>query len=265
MDFYKLLTDKLILLNSGSIVTNLICEPTTNQLQSLLKGSGNPEAEMRQVNSSAGLAVNFWRAYELCKPEAIVEFEWKKIVPLRWGRPANIDVVVRSNNVEDFYESKFLEPYYSNNEIPRESYFDESKYSSYTKDSAHSWVELFKRSSEFQYYNVTQLIRHLLAISKHMWKNPKYYCDKQINLVSVVWDMPDSFAAMYEGEIENALIQRRTVIRKEAEQCEKLLNDFIQEHLPMKNLFFKAIKYNNIIEQISDDELRSKLESQYFL
>lgn len=98
-----------------------------------------------------------------------------------------------------------------------------------------------------------------------MWKNPKYYCDKQVNLVSVVWDMPDSFAAMYEGEIENALIQRRTVIRKEAEQCEKLLNDFIQEHLPMKNLFFKAIKYNNIIEQISDDELRSKLESQYFL
>lgn len=265
MDFYKLLTDKLILLNSGSIVTNLICEPTTNQLQSLLKGSGNPEAEMRQVNSSAGLAVNFWRAYELCKPEAIVEFEWKKIVPLRWGRPANIDVVVRANNVEDFYESKFLEPYYSNNEIPRESYFDESKYSSYTKDSAHSWVELFKRSSEFQYYNVTQLIRHLLAISKHMWKNPKYYYDKQVNLVSVVWDMPDSFAAMYEGEIENALIQRRTVIRKEAEQCEKLLNDFIQEHLPMKNLFFKAIKYNNIIEQISDDELRSKLESQYFL
>ena len=259
------MTDTLISLNGGSLVTDLICMPTESQLQCLYKGDGNPEAEMRQVNSSAGLAVNFWRAYELCNPQASVEFEWKKMVPLRRGRRANIDAVVRTFHTEDFYESKFLEPYYSNNEIPKDSYFDESKYSSYTKDSAHSWVELFKRSSEFQYYNVTQLIRHLLAISKHMWKNPKYYCDKQVNLISVVWDMPDSFAAMYEGEIENALIQRRTIIRNEAEKCEKLLNDFIQEHLPMKNLVFKAIKYNNIIDQISDDELRSKLESQYFL
>ena len=79
MDFYKLLTDKLICLNNGSIVTDLICEPTKEQLQGLCEGSGNPEAEMRLVNSSAGLAVNFWRAYELCKPEAIVEFEWKKL------------------------------------------------------------------------------------------------------------------------------------------------------------------------------------------
>ena len=98
-----------------------------------------------------------------------------------------------------------------------------------------------------------------------MWKNPKYYCDKQVNLVSVVWDMPDSFAEMFEKEVADAMKQRRSIIRQEAEKCEKLLNDFIQEHLPMKNLFFKAIKYNNIIAQISDDELRSKLESQYFL
>lgn len=265
MDFYKLLTDKLICLNNGSIVTDLICEPTKEQLQSLCEGSGNPEAEMRQVNSSAGLAVNFWRAYEICHPEANVEFEWKEVVPLRRGRPANIDAVVRACQVEEFYESKFLEPYYSINETPRDSYFDESKYSSYTKDSSRAWVELFKRSSEFQYYNVTQLIRHLLAISKHMWKNPKYYSDKQVNLISVVWDMPESFAEMFKEDVKEVLIQRRSVIREEAERCEKLLNDFIQEHLPMKNLHFKALKYNNILDQISDDKLRSKLKNQYFL
>ena len=265
MDYYKLLTDTLISLNGGSLVTDLICMPTESQLQCLYKGDGNPEAEMRQVNSSAGLAVNFWRAYELCNPQASVEFEWKKMVPLRRGRRANIDAVVRTFHTEDFYESKFLEPYYSKNEIPRDSYFDESKYSSYTKDTAQAWVRLFKRSKEFKYYNVTQLIRHLLAIFKHMLKNPGYYSDKQVNLASIVWDMPDSFAMLFEDEVKEALIQRREVIRKEAERCEKLLNDFIREELKIENLKFKAIKYNSIIDYISDNELRLKLEKQYFL
>lgn len=42
MDYYKLLTDKLISLNNGSIVTDLLCTPTILQLQSLLEGSRNP-------------------------------------------------------------------------------------------------------------------------------------------------------------------------------------------------------------------------------
>ena len=58
MDNYKILTDKLTSLNQGSFVTELVCIPTDEQLDKLKKGSGNPEAEMRQVNSSAGLAVN---------------------------------------------------------------------------------------------------------------------------------------------------------------------------------------------------------------
>lgn len=265
MDYYKLLTDKLVLLNDGSSVTNLICNPTIEQLQSLQESSGNPEAEMRQVNSSAGLAVNFWRAFELCHPEVAVEFEWKEVVPLKRGRPVNIDSVVRTCHSVDFYESKFLEPYYSNNEIPRDSYFDEPKYSLCTKYSVCSWIEIFKKSSEYQYYNVTQLIRHLLAVYKHMLKNPKYYCEKNVNLISVIWDMPDSFAALFEEAVEKAFIQRRSIIRSEAERCERLLNEFIKEHLHLDNLNFKAIKYNDIISQISDSMLSLKLRKQYFL
>ena len=83
MDNYKILTDKLTSLNQGSFVTELVCIPTDEQRDKLKKGSGNPEAEMRQVNSSAGLAVNYWRAYELCHPNATIEFEWKERVPLK--------------------------------------------------------------------------------------------------------------------------------------------------------------------------------------
>lgn len=265
MDNYKLLTDKLVFLNNGSIVTDLICTPTKQQMQCLIEGSGNPEAEMRQVNSSAGLAVNFWRAYELCHPDSTVEFEWKKVVPLKRGIPANIDAVVRTRTEENFYESKFLEPYYSNNEIPRDSYFDETKYSSYTKDSAGAWVELFKKADDFQHYNVTQLFRHLLAISKHIWKNPKYYSNKQVNLISVVWDMPDSFIMLFEDEVAETLKKRREIVREEAKRCETLINAFIQDHLQAMNLQFQAIKYNDIIEEITDTELNNKLKQQYFL
>lgn len=265
MDYYKLLTDKLVSLNNGSIVTDLICTPTEHQIHSLLEGSGNPEAEMWQVNSSAGLAVNFWRAYELCHPESTVEFEWKKTVPLKRGIPANIDAVVRTDIIEDFYESKFLEPYYSNNEIPRDSYFDATKYSSYTKDNAASWVELFKKSSEFQYYNVTQLFRHLLAISKYIWKNTKYYSNKQVNLISVVWDMPDFFIKLFDEDVADALKKRRDLIRDEAQKCETLINDFIQKHLQPMNLKFRSIKYNDLIDKITDTELNNRLKQQYFL
>ena len=265
MDYYKLLTDKLVSLNNGSIVTDLICTPTEHQIHSLLEGSGNPEAEMWQVNSSAGLAVNFWRAYELCHPESTVEFEWKKTVPLKRGITANIDAVVRTDIIEDFYESKFLEPYYSNNEIPRDSYFDATKYSSYTKDNAASWVELFKKSSEFQYYNVTQLFRHLLAISKYIWKNTKYYSNKQVNLISVVWDMPDFFIKLFDEDVADALKKRRDLIRDEAQKCETLINDFIQKHLQPMNLKFRSIKYNDLIDKITDTELNNRLKQQYFL
>ncbi|MBQ3944248.1 MAG: hypothetical protein II670_01385, partial [Alphaproteobacteria bacterium] len=168
MDAYKLLTEKLTSINQ-SFVIDLICQPTKEQMIKLKEGSGNPEAEMRQVNSSAGLAVNYWRAYELCHTNVEVEFEWKKQIPLRHGRKANIDVVVHKNNSTVFIESKFLEPYYSDNECPRDAYLDETKYSKITQDKASSWVDLFTKAKEdFKYYNVTQLCRHLLAIHKDM-------------------------------------------------------------------------------------------------
>lgn len=103
MDAYKLLTESLIEFR-GPFLIGLICQPSEDQMQALKEGSGNPESEMRQINSSAGLAVNFWRAYELCHPDSVVEFEWQKQRPLRYGRPANIDVVVREQDTITFIE-----------------------------------------------------------------------------------------------------------------------------------------------------------------
>lgn len=265
MDNYNLLTDKLKSLNGGLITTNLICEPTEEQMNRLIEGSGNPEAEMRQVNSSAGLAVNYWRAYEMCHKDASVEFEWKKRKPLQYGIPANIDVVIREKNHVWFVESKFLEPYYSGNEMPVDSYEDVSKYSSYTKDSPESWVTLFQNAKSFQYYNVTQLCRHLLAITKDIQKDSKQYRGKEVMLISAVWDMPNSFLMLFADEEREILSLRRQIIREEAMQSEVFFNEFINMHLPDMSIKYRAIKYNDIIDQIIDQQLLAKLKQQYYL
>ena len=265
MDNYNLLTEKLISLNGGVKTTKLICEPTEEQLKRLKEGSGNPEAEMKQVNSSAGLAVNYWRSYEICHNDASIEFEWKKRRPLQYGTPANIDVVIHGKNHVWFVESKFLEPYYSGNEIPVESYEDVSKYSSNTKDAPESWVALFQSAKSFHYYNVTQLSRHLLAISKDIQKMPKHYRGKDVMLISAVWDMPDSFLMLFTDEEREVLSMRRQAIREEAARSELFFNDFINKHLPDMSIEYRAIKYNDIIDQILDQQLLAKLKQQYYL
>lgn len=265
MDNYNVLTDKLKSLNGGLLTTNLICEPTEEQMRRLKEGSGNPEAEMRQVNSSAGLAVNYWRAYELCHRDASVEFEWKKRKPLQYGTPANIDVVIRDKTHVWFVESKFLEPYYSGNETPVDSYEDVSKYSSYTRDTPESWVALFQSAQSFTYYNVTQLCRHLLAISKDILKTPEDYRGKDVLLISAVWDMPDSFLKLFTEEEREILTLRRQTIREEAVKSELFFNEFINQHLSDIGIKFRAIKYNDILNLILDQRFVASLKQQYFL
>ena len=263
MELYKLLTERLTECGDPFFI-GLICQPSEEQMEALREGSGEPEAEMRQINSSAGLAVNFWRAYELCHPDSSVEFEWKRQVPLRRGFPANIDVVVTEKDSVTFIESKFLEPYYSGNEVPRDAYFDESKYSSITKDSSRSWVGLFREANKFRYYNVTQLCRHLLAITKDMWLHPEDYDGKEVKLCSVTWEMPDGFTDIFVDEVQAEFASRRSVIREEARKCERLLNGFISEHLDIPNLKFEALRYNDILNLIENSPYCSRIKKQYY-
>ncbi len=264
MDAYKLLTERLIECGNPFLI-GLICQPSEAQMLALKEGSGNPESEMRQINSSAGLAVNFWRAYELCHPGSSVEFEWQKQRPLRHGRPANIDVVVREHDTITFIESKFLEPYYSGNETPRDAYMFASKYSKNTKDSPLSWIDLFSKAKDFKYYNVTQLCRHLLAISKDMWKCPRFYENKEVKLCSITWDMPDGFTDMFDDGVIAEFDSLRKTIREEAGRCEILLNDFITEHLDFPNFSFEALKYNDIIGKLEESPYYLKIKEQYYL
>ena len=264
MDMNRL-KKRLIEFNKGNEVIGLICQPTEEQRKALSKGSGNPDSEMEQVNSSAGLAVNYWRAYELCHPDSSVEFEWKKQKPLKRGIPANIDVVVREKDRMTFIESKFLEPYYSRNAPLAKSYVEPDKYSEET-GPAEPWVELFSEAKNFKIYNVVQLCRHLLAIYKDMMITPEDYVQKTVTLLSVTWGMTDEFLNDYFTDREKAGLAERTKrISDESARCHKLLNDFISNNLGVSNLSFDVKKYNDIIGLVSEFPEYEKLRKQYFL
>lgn len=267
MDMNRLLrlTNRLIEFNKGNEVIGLICQPTEEQKAALSKGSGNPDSEMEKVNSSAGLAVNYWRAYELCHPDSSVEFEWKKRKPLKRGNSANIDVVVREKDRITFIESKFLEPYYSENDHLVESYVETDKYSKETSP-AEQWVELFSEAKKFKIYNVVQLCRHLLAIYKDMMITPEDYVQKTVTLLSVTWEMTDAFLNDYFTDMEKAeLVECTKRISEESAKCYKLLNDFISNNLGVSNLSFDVKKYNDIIGLVSEFPEYEKLRKQYFL
>lgn len=266
MDENKL-KNRLIEFNKGNEVIDLICQPTEEQKEALSKGSGKPNLEMRKVHSSAGLAVNYWRAYELCHPDSSVEFEWKKQKPLKLkrGSPANIDVVVREKDRMTFIESKFLEPYYRPNDSLAKSYVETDKYAEET-GPAEPWVELFSEAKNFKIYNVVQLCRHLLAIYKDMMITPEDYDQKTVTLLSVTWEMTDAFLNDYFTDKEKAeLVERTKRISEESARCHKLLNDFISNNLGVGNLRFDVKKYNDIIGLVSEFPEYEKLRNQYFL
>lgn len=264
MDENKL-KNRLIEFNKGNEVIDLICQQTEEQKEALSKGSGKPNLEMRKVHSSAGLAVNYWRAYELCHPDSSVEFEWKKRNPLKCGNSANIDVVVREKDRITFIESKFLEPYYSPNALLAKSYVETDKYSEET-GPAEPWVELFSEAKKFKIYNVVQLCRHLLAIYKDMMITPEDYVQKTVTLLSVTWEMTDAFLNDYFTDKQKAgSVERTKRISEESARCHKLLNDFISNNLGVSNLRFDVKKYNDIIGLVSEIPEYEKLRNQYFL
>ncbi len=262
---FETLKRKLIEINGGEFYTDLLIEPSEEQWYQLKNGSGAPDTELRQVNSSAGLAVNYWKIYESCHSIMPVEFEWKKYRPLARGRKANIDVVVRENDEINFFESKFLEPYYEDNEVPRDSYYDVTKYEKITKDSPASWAAFFKEASGFRYFNAVQLCRHLLAVCKDIWLFPESYDGKKVHLSSVIWDMTDSFVSHFPQALADTFRERREVLRSEMIDSEAFFNDFIAKHVCIEKLDYKVYTYNDIVTKLKESPLCKDFANKYFI
>lgn len=270
IDMHKKLTEII-----KDRLDNFIMEPilplSEKQKENLKKSDGQKQNlnEHKQVNSSAGLAINYFKILEEKCLIKDLEFESKVAKPIKnGGRFANLDV--KYTKIDDdtlyFVESKFLEPYYSPNKdnsayVGMENAY---KYDDIPGIDLNKWNDLFTKANDrnnFKYYNASQLCTHLLAIYRFSKENQ----EQKLVLQSIIWEMPDSFIdKITNARYRNSLKVRREIIKKEEEMCKILISEHI-DSINWKNIRFETLSYNNEVERIKDSKFYGEFCERYFL
>ena len=270
MDFTSLLYQAYsdVCIKTKIIKTQIVCIepiiPLSNEQQNqLLEGDGQKNKnEYKQINSSTGLAVNYYKILEDTGNIEKLRFEEKVEKPLKikGGRKANLDVSYKREGKQYYIESKFLEPYYSGNEHNTESYFKKEYYDVPDNDK-DAWYTLLLDAQNYKIYNFSQICRHLMAI----WRKHKE--DKQLKIVfqSVIWKMTDKFIENIDNEEDKEILRSRIiVIDKEAKSAKSRIDKFLTD-IDWKNITFESVYYNDILEDISFSKYCSEFKQRYFL
>ena len=234
---------------------------TEEQERQLLEGDGQKKErnEYKQINSSTGLAVNYYKILESLGKIEGLRFEEKVEKPLKikGGRCANLDVVYQRDGRIFYVESKFLEPYYSSNEHNTESYFKKDNYDVPDNDK-DAWYALLADAQNYKIYNFSQICRHLMAI----WRKHK---EDRITFQSVMWEMTEEFiSTIKDKEKQESLRERISEIKAEASSCHKRINEFLRQ-IKWDNIIFECVYYNEIKEEVSSSKYYSEFLKRYFL
>lgn len=238
---------------------------TKEQNYILTEGDGQTEDQYKQINSSTGLTVNYYKLLEELGAITDLVFENKIAKPLKkGGRFANLDVSYNRDGILYFVESKFLEPYYSGNETIKDSYFDVSKYPIEVEDNKEEWQKLFLQSTEFVYYNFSQLCRHLLALYRytHGIKGSLYNGEKVV-LQSVIWEMTPRFLNKLDQTNSNKMRKRIEQLQAEANKCQEIFNSFIT-NIGWNNMKFQTLHYNDMLDDIKSSKHYAEFCKRYF-
>ena len=238
---------------------------TSEQQKILSDGDGQTEDQYKQINSSTGLAVNYYKILEELASITDLNFENKIAKPLnKGGRFANLDVSYKKNGVLHYVESKFLEPYYSGNETIKDSYLDISKYPVEVEENKEEWRNLFNKASEFEYYNFSQLCRHLLALYRytHGIKGSEYK-GEQVVLQSVTWEMTPQFMKKLDQKNSIDMQKRIEQLQDEANRCQEIFNAFIS-NIGWNNMKFQTLHYNDMLNDIKSSKHYVEFCKRYF-
>ena len=238
---------------------------TSEQQKILSDGDGQTEDQYKQINSSTGLAVNYYKILEELASITDLNFENKIAKPLnKGGRFANLDVSYKKNGVLYYVESKFLEPYYSGNETIKDSYLDISKYPVEVEENKEEWRNLFNKASEFEYYNFSQLCRHLLALYRytHGIKGSEYK-GEQVVLQSVTWEMTPQFMKKLDQKNSIDMQKRIEQLQAEANRCQEIFNAFIS-NIGWNNMKFQTLHYNDMLDDIKSSKHYAEFCKRYF-
>ena len=261
----------------GGRKVKLIISPSEKVWEELENGSGNAKEEVLFADSSTALEVNYFSLYAETHQSCEIEYEWNKDSPLKIGGNSNLDIMVKEGDVIKFYESKFLEPYYMANSKFTDSYRDCNNYKIDQENAKNFIGYLDKVESNFKYYNVSQLLRHLLAIVNHICANPSDYKNiKEVHLISICWKMPDSFITEIEKKTSKRSVsylkKRKESLAKEKEESQHIINEIIAKIFqpiikgvsPVR-LIYRTDSYNDAIKDIEKSEHVNTFKEQYYL
>lgn len=271
-------------------IVPLFAEPSKDQLEQLKNGDGNPIGEIYQINSSAGLAFNYYKLFE-CEMQKEhknfeVKFEDKVAKPLclkKGGLPVNIDVSYILDNTQYYIESKFLEPYYCVLKPNTNSYKNLDKqgktlsYNNYqfSVEETKIWLALLEHEKTFKHFDFHQLYRHLLAIRRKHNKQGK------VILQSASWKMPEQFKDAYikvhkldnktkekfYNKFINEFKEITEELEKEEQRCEYLFNYFLKYEIGWKDCSFEIKHYNDreMLNAFANSPKYDEFCKQYFL
>ena len=238
-----------------------ICE---KHLKSINESDGNAIQQLKQINSSAALAVYYHLMLNTVSKELC--FEKKVAVPLKGARrKANLDVKYEVSGHEKdclvFVESKFLEPYYSRNEVNSPSYFDISRYPDMDETKRKKWKKLMIDAQEYKYYNFSQMCRHLMAIYREY---PIGDNGRNVILKSLSWSITDKFLEFVEDKYKDALKKRHELIHEEISKAEGRINKFLAD-IQWQSLTFITETYNDSLDRINKHPQFEEFKKRYFL
>ena len=243
-----------------------LIELSEEQREILEKGDGQNSNKYKQINSSTGLAINYYKLLEELGLIDELVFEKNPAKPLkRGGKPANLDVFYKRDGNLYFIESKFLEPYYGKSKSIRDAYLDKDKYPIEIQAFRNEWHQLFLQSKDFQYYDVAQLCRHLLALYRytHGYKGSEYQGESVV-LQSVTWEMPERFINLLSSPSDrNKMRERVETLKEEAKRCHDMFNTFINE-IDWNNMTFETLHYNHMLDEIKPNKHYSDFCKRYF-
>lgn len=182
---------------------NLYRALTDDHVKRLLEGSGDElNYKLKCVNSSAVLALNVFSVLD--EPNQLTingvgTFEKYRIeerLPTLLQKnddknPAQIDVVLENDQTVAFVESKYTEHLRKNDDSKNEfnqSYFNKK---CYVNQSFYQDIKPFLNQS-YQYFNASQIVKHVIAIYRDVYQNPKKYEGKNIVLLNLVWEVKNT-------------------------------------------------------------------------
>ncbi len=232
--------------------------------EQLMSSDGKAWEQIKEINSSAALAVNY---HIMLNPQKLC-FEKKVAVPLKKSsKEANLDVKYKDGEETVYVESKFLEPFYSRNEDVNISYLEQKRYPNMSEEEKNKWKELIIDSQNYCFYNFTQLCRHLMALYRCQHEGS----DKmtKIKLIALSWIPSDSFfesmKTIYPQRV-SFFRKRLEIILQEKEEADKQIRNFLKE-IGWESMTFETKTYNDkdVIKKIEGHPQFAEFKKRYFL